>query len=65
MRCCLYIIDDKLYEYIMYRQKLQIKYSGKAKKMLTNMDHGDRLYEYAAQLGISVSDDTTKTGEFD
>lgn len=51
--------------YIWHRQKLQIKYSGKLKKMLTNMDHGDRLYEYAAQLGISVSDDTTKTGEFD
>ncbi len=32
MRCCLYIIDDKSYEYISYRQKLQIKYSGKAKK---------------------------------
>lgn len=51
--------------YIWHRQKLQIKYSGKLKKMLTNMDHDDRLYEYAAQLGISVSTDTTKTGEFD
>lgn len=35
------------------------------RKLLTNNNLNGRLYEYAAQLGISVSTDTTKTGEFD
>ena len=43
-------------------QKILKKY---IRKLLTNNHLNGRLYEYAAQLGISVSTDTTKTGEFD